>query len=116
MLSANDKTSTVIQVLIIQDTAFNTVHTWTGVIGQAGVRLVCPSDDSRLLLQQVNVLLLQIWRDGYRYQKGGVMLSEFTPKGQQQADLFAPSSAQSDNKAQLDSHLTATTGVPLIPT
>jgi len=62
----------------------------------AGVRLVCPSDDTRLLLQQVNVLLPQIWRDGYRYQKGGVMLSEFTPKGQQQADLFAPSSAQSD--------------------
>ncbi len=57
MLSANDKTSTVIQVLIIQDTAFNTVHTWTGVIGPAGVRLVCPSDDTRLLLQQVNVLL-----------------------------------------------------------
>ncbi len=56
---------------------------------QAGVRLVCPSDDTRLLLQQVNVLLPQIWRDGYRYQKGGVMLSEFTPKGQQQADLFA---------------------------
>lgn len=63
---------------------------------QAGVRLVCPSDDTRLLLQQVNVLLPQIWRDGYRYQKGGVMLSEFTPKGQQQADLFAPPSAQSD--------------------
>ena len=27
---------------------------------QAGVRLVCPSDDTRLLLQQVNVLLPQI--------------------------------------------------------
>jgi DNA polymerase V len=63
---------------------------------QAGVRLVCPSDDTRLLLQQVNVLLPQIWRDGYRHQKGSVMLSEFTPKGQQQADLFAPPSAQSD--------------------
>ncbi|MFQ2092650.1 translesion error-prone DNA polymerase V subunit UmuC [Aeromonas taiwanensis] len=63
---------------------------------QAGVRLACPSDDTRLLLQQVNVVLPQIWRDGHRYQKGGVMLSEFTPKGQQQADLFAPSSAQSD--------------------
>ena len=37
---------------------------------QAGVRLVCPSDDTRLLLPQVNVLLPQIWRDGYRYQKG----------------------------------------------
>lgn len=49
---------------------------------QAGVRLVCPSDDTRLLLQQVNVLLPQIWRDGHRYQKGGAMLSEFTPKGQ----------------------------------
>nr|WP_253264444.1 DUF4113 domain-containing protein [Aeromonas media] len=49
-----------------------------------------------MLLQQVNVLLPQIWRDGYRYQKGGVMLSELTPKGQQQADLFVPSSAQSD--------------------
>ncbi|MGR1181996.1 DinB/UmuC family translesion DNA polymerase [Aeromonas veronii] len=48
---------------------------------QAGVRLVCPSDDTRLLLQQVNVLLPQIRRDGYRYQKGDVMLSEFTPQG-----------------------------------
>ncbi|WP_240620004.1 hypothetical protein [Aeromonas jandaei] len=37
---------------------------------QAGVRLIGPSDDTRLLLQQVNVLLPQIWRDGYRYQKG----------------------------------------------
>lgn len=63
---------------------------------QAGVRLVCPSDDTRLLLQQVNVLLPQIWREWYRYQKGGVMLSEFTPKAQQQAELFAPSPAQSD--------------------
>jgi len=63
---------------------------------QADVRLVCPSDDTRLLLQQVNVLLPQIWRDGYRYQKGDVMLNEFTHKGQQQAGLFAPFSAQSD--------------------
>jgi len=63
---------------------------------QAGVRLVCPTDDTRLLLQQVSVLLPQIWRDGHRYQKAGVMLSEFTPKGQQQADLFASPSPQSD--------------------
>ena len=63
---------------------------------QAGGRLVCPTDDTRLLLQQVSVLLPQIWRDGHRYQKAGVMLSEFTPKGQQQADLFAPPSRQSD--------------------
>lgn len=60
---------------------------------QAGVRLVYPNDDTRLLLQQVNVLLPQIWRESHRY---GVMLSEFPPKEQQQADLFAPSSTQSD--------------------
>ncbi|BDN93120.1 hypothetical protein KAM479_30820 [Aeromonas caviae] len=41
-------------------------------------------------------ITVQIHRNTHRYQKGGVMLSEFTPKGQQQADLFAPSSAQSD--------------------
>lgn len=35
MLSVNDKTSTVIQALIIQDVAFNTVHAWVGVVGQA---------------------------------------------------------------------------------
>ncbi len=63
---------------------------------QAGVRLICPSDDTRVLLQQVSLLLPRVWRDGLRDQKGGVMLGEFTPKGHQQADLFAPSPGQSD--------------------
>lgn len=63
---------------------------------RAGVRLISPSDDTRVLLQQVSLLLPRVWRDGLRYQKGGVMLGEFTPKGQQQADLFAPVSSQSD--------------------
>ena len=63
---------------------------------QAGVRLISPSDDTRVLLQQVSLLLPRVWRDGLRYQKGGVMLGEFTPKGQQQADLFVPSPGQSD--------------------
>jgi len=62
---------------------------------QAGIRLVSPSDDTRLL-QQVSKLLPQIWGDGYRYQKSGGMLSEVTPKGQQQADLLAPKPPQSD--------------------
>lgn len=63
---------------------------------QACVRLISPSDDTRVLLQQVSLLLPRVWRDGLRYQKGGVMLGEFTPKGQQQADLFVPSPGQSD--------------------
>lgn len=35
-------------------------------------------------------------RDGHCYQIDGGMLSELTPKGLQQADLFASSSAQAD--------------------
>ncbi|MGU5640201.1 translesion error-prone DNA polymerase V subunit UmuC [Aeromonas caviae] len=63
---------------------------------QAGVRLVSPTDDTRVLLHQVGGLLDRVWCEGYLYQKGGVMLSEFSPKAQQQADLFVPSPGQSD--------------------
>ena len=48
-----------------------------------------PTDDTRVLLHQVRELLPRLWRDEHRYQKGGVMLGEFTPRGQQQGDLFA---------------------------
>lgn len=34
-------------------------------------------------------LLPRIWRDEQRYQKGGVMLADFTPASMQQGDLFA---------------------------
>ncbi|UOR20339.1 DUF4113 domain-containing protein [Aeromonas veronii] len=36
----------------------------------------------------IHSLLSRIWRDGHRYQKGGVMLADFTPIGSQQGDLF----------------------------
>lgn len=38
MLSVNDKTSTVIQALIIQDVAFNTVHAWVYVVERATIQ------------------------------------------------------------------------------
>jgi len=44
--------------------------------------------------------LKQIWVDGLPYQKAGVALSEITPKGALQADLFAPNPVYSGNPKQ----------------
>ncbi|ART83177.1 DNA polymerase V subunit UmuC [Oceanisphaera profunda] len=47
-----------------------------------------PSNDSRELVQAAQQCLTQIWRPGYRYQKAGVMLTDFWPAGTYQASLF----------------------------
>lgn len=51
-------------------------------------RLLAPTDDSRALLQSSQLLLKEIWRDGYRYAKAGVILNDFSPKTGQQSDMF----------------------------
>ncbi|MFQ2157557.1 translesion error-prone DNA polymerase V subunit UmuC [Aeromonas hydrophila] len=56
---------------------------------QVSIRLAMPTHDTRALLAQIPALLPHIWRDEQRYQKGGVMLADFTPMGMQQGDLFA---------------------------
>ncbi|HAU4930566.1 translesion error-prone DNA polymerase V subunit UmuC [Aeromonas hydrophila] len=56
---------------------------------QVSTRLAMPTHDTRALLAQIPALLPRIWRDEQRYQKGGVMLADFTPMGMQQGDLFA---------------------------
>lgn len=43
-------------------------------------------------------MLDRIWRDGYRYAKAGVMLSDFYDPGQLQADLF-DSRASADKRS-----------------
>lgn len=50
--------------------------------------LTVPSADSRELLQAAQHCLTQIWRPGYRYQKAGVMLTDFWPAGSYQPSLF----------------------------
>lgn len=54
----------------------------------ATARLPRPTDDSRDLLEVAMKLLREIWRDGYRYAKGGVMLSDFRDPGVYQPSLF----------------------------
>jgi DNA polymerase V len=50
--------------------------------------LVTPSDDTRDLLELSGRLLNHIWREGFRYAKGGVMLSDFCDARLCQPDLF----------------------------
>src|SRR5690554_6844296 len=51
-------------------------------------QLAMPSNDSRALTTLAMQLLKSIWRDGYRYNKGGVMLAEFYDNNSFQAGLF----------------------------
>lgn len=48
-----------------------------------------PTNDSCDMLEQARVLLKLIWREGYRYMKGGVMLNDFYDTGVYQPDLFS---------------------------
>lgn len=54
----------------------------------ASLRLDYPTDDTRLLLQASGRLLQTIWKDGYRYAKAGITLSDFYDRGVAQPDLF----------------------------
>ena len=56
---------------------------------QVSTKLAMPTNDTRALLALIPQLLPHIWRDEQRYQKGGVMLADFTPLGMQQGDLLA---------------------------
>jgi DNA polymerase V len=48
-----------------------------------------PSNDTRILTEAVLACLRRIYRPEFRYQKAGVMLSDITPAGVIQGDLFA---------------------------
>lgn len=54
----------------------------------ATASLPYPSDDSRDFLHLGLQLLEQIWRDGYRYAKAGVMLGDFYDRDVAQYQLF----------------------------
>lgn len=51
-----------------------------------------PTNDTRKLVQAVLACLHRIYRDGFRYQKAGIMLSDITPEGISQGELFASQS------------------------
>lgn len=51
-----------------------------------------PTNDTRELVQAASACLHQIYREGFRYQKAGIMLSDITPEGVSQGDLFSSQS------------------------
>ena len=54
----------------------------------ASLRLDYPTDDTRVLLNAAGRLLQAIWKDGYRYAKAGITLTDFYDLGVVQPDLF----------------------------
>ncbi|BDX02978.1 DNA polymerase V subunit UmuC [Marinomonas pontica] len=58
-----------------------------------------PTDDTRDLLEVAGVLFSRLWRDGFRYMKAGVMLTDFYEHGAVQEDLFRPAAHQIKSKA-----------------
>lgn len=63
-------------------------HSQSGAIG-----LLRPTDDLRVIIRHAKTVLKHLYREGYSYQKVGIMLSELQPKDQVQADLFDTSLA-----------------------
>lgn len=58
-----------------------------------------PSDDTRDFLHVASKLLDQLWKDGYRYAKAGVMLSDFYQHGVRQQELFTAQDCIKGNSA-----------------
>ncbi|WP_219702591.1 translesion error-prone DNA polymerase V subunit UmuC [Marinomonas lutimaris] len=61
-----------------------------------------PTDDTRDLLEVADVLFRRIYREGYRYAKGGVMLADFYEHGAFQQDLFRPDNTKINSKALMN--------------
>ena len=52
------------------------------------MKLLTPTQDSRDIINAAVKCLDKIWKDGYRYQKAGIMLGDFFSKGVAQLNLL----------------------------
>ena len=64
----------------------------------ASGELLTPSCDTRDFIELANHLLKRIWKDGFRYAKAGVMLSDFYDPGMFQPGLFDDISTRSNSQ------------------
>lgn len=55
---------------------------------QSSGRLTVPSNDTRDIIRVATHALQAIWKEGFRYMKAGVMLSDFFSQGVAQLNLF----------------------------
>jgi DNA polymerase V len=64
----------------------------------ASGELLIPSCDTRDFIELASHLLKRIWKDGFRYAKAGVMLSDFYDPGMFQPGLFDDISTRSNSQ------------------
>lgn len=65
-------------------------------------KLHIPTQDSRDIIAAALGCLDVVWKDGYRYQKGGVMLGDFYSQGVAQLGLFDDNQPKANSAALMD--------------
>ncbi|MHB6196458.1 Y-family DNA polymerase [Klebsiella pneumoniae] len=78
----------------------------------ASVKLLTPTQDSRDIITAATKCLDAIWKDGHRYQKAGVMLSDFYSQGVVQLNLFDDNAPRKNSGKLMEvlDHLNAKNG------
>jgi DNA polymerase V len=72
--------------------------------GKSGtIKLSVPTDYTPKILMCAEDILREIYRDGYKYKKAGILISGIVPSDCRQTDLFAPA-----GRTELESRLSAT--------
>jgi DNA polymerase V len=69
---------------------------------QASGRLTIPTNDTRDIIRIATSGLDRIWKDGFRYMKAGVMLSDFFSQGVAQLNLFDEYQPRQNSDALMD--------------
>lgn len=85
--------------VFIRTSPFSDHQTDPYYANSASGQLVYPSSDTRDFLHLAAELLSKIWKDGYRYAKSGVMLTDFYDENILQQQLFADESGSECNPA-----------------
>jgi DNA polymerase V len=65
--------------------------------GEGGVRFSSGTNDVVKLIRGAHTILEEIYRPGYGYKKGGVLLNHIVPKNECQMDLFQQDPADNEN-------------------
>ncbi|MCU8625462.1 Y-family DNA polymerase [Klebsiella pneumoniae] len=78
----------------------------------ASVKLLTPTQDSRVIITAATKCLDVIWRDGHCYQKAGVMLGDFYSQSVAQLNLFDDNAPRKNSEKLMEvlDHLNAKDG------
>lgn len=76
------------------------------------VKLLTPTQDTRDIINAAVRCLNNIWREGHRYQKAGIMLGDFFSQGVAQLNLFDDAAPQQNSEKLMEvlDHLNAKDG------